>query len=35
MNADGKRRPEMHDTTKRSGAADSGSCIVGSSGSGT
>jgi hypothetical protein len=28
MNADGKRRPEMHDTTKRSGATASGSCMV-------
>jgi hypothetical protein len=27
--------PEMHDTTKHSGATASGSCIVGSSGSGT
>jgi hypothetical protein len=34
-NADGKRRSEMHGTTKRSGATTSGSCIVGSSGSGT
>jgi hypothetical protein len=34
-NADGKRQPEMHDTTKRSGATASGSCIVGNSGSGT
>jgi hypothetical protein len=31
----GKRRPAMHDTTKCSGATASGSCIVGSSGSGT
>jgi hypothetical protein len=28
MNADGKRQPEMHDTTKRSGATTSGSCMV-------
>jgi hypothetical protein len=35
INADGKRRPKMHDTTKRSGTTASGSCIVGSSGSGT
>jgi hypothetical protein len=35
MNADGKRRSEMHGTTKRSGATASGSCIVWSSGSGT
>jgi hypothetical protein len=34
-NADGKRRPEMHDTTKCLGTTASGSCIVGSSGSGT
>jgi hypothetical protein len=34
-NADGKRRSEMHVTTKRSGATASGSCIVGSSGSRT
>jgi hypothetical protein len=34
-NADGKRRFEMHGTTKRSGATTSGLCIVGSSGSGT
>ena len=34
-NADGKRRSEMHVTTKRSGATASGSCIIGSSGSGT
>jgi hypothetical protein len=27
-NADGKRRPEMYDTTKRSGATASGSCMV-------
>jgi hypothetical protein len=33
--AGGKRRPEMHETTKRPGATASGSCIVGSSGSGT
>jgi hypothetical protein len=33
--ADGKRQPEMHDTTKRSGATTSGSCIVKNSGSGT
>jgi hypothetical protein len=34
-NTDGKRQPEMHDITKRSGATASGSCIVGNSGSGT
>jgi hypothetical protein len=34
-NADGKRRSEMHVTTKRLGTANSGSCIVGSLGSGT
>jgi hypothetical protein len=33
--ADGERRSEMHGTTKRSGATTSGSCIVGSPGSGT
>jgi hypothetical protein len=33
--ADGKRRSKMHGTTKRSGATTNGSCIVGSSGSGT
>jgi hypothetical protein len=33
--ADGERRSEMHGTTKRSGAITNGSCIVGSSGSGT
>jgi hypothetical protein len=27
-NTDGKQRPEMHDTTKRSGATASGSCMV-------
>jgi hypothetical protein len=32
---DGKRPSEMHGTTKRSGATTNGSCIVGSSGSGT
>jgi hypothetical protein len=32
---DGKRPSEMHSTTKRSGATTNGSCIVGSSGSGT
>jgi hypothetical protein len=31
----GKRRSEMHGTTKRSGATIIGLCIVGSSGSGT
>jgi hypothetical protein len=34
-NVDGKRRSEMHGTTKRSGATTNGLCIVGSSGSGT
>jgi transposase InsO family protein len=34
-NADGKRRSEMHGTTKSSGATTSGLCIVGSSKSGT
>jgi hypothetical protein len=33
--AGGKRQSEMHGTTKRSGATTNGSCIVGSSGSGT
>jgi hypothetical protein len=33
--ADGKQQSEMHGTTKRSGATTNGSCIVGSSGSGT
>jgi transposase InsO family protein len=33
--ADGKQQSEMHGTTKRSGATTDGSCIVGSSGSGT
>jgi hypothetical protein len=33
--ADDERRSEMHGTTKRSGATTNGSCIVGSSGSGT
>jgi hypothetical protein len=33
--ADGKRRSEMHGTTRRSGATTNDSCIVGSSGSGT
>jgi hypothetical protein len=28
MNTDGKRQPKMHDTTKRSGATASGSCMV-------
>jgi hypothetical protein len=32
---DGRRRSEMHGTTKRSGATTNGSCVVGSSGSGT
>jgi transposase InsO family protein len=32
---DGERRSEMHGTTRRSGATTNGSCIVGSSGSGT
>jgi hypothetical protein len=35
MNADGKRRSEMHGTTKCSGATTNDLCIVGSSGSGT
>jgi hypothetical protein len=35
MSADGKRRSEIHGTTKLSGATINGSCIVGSSGSGT
>jgi hypothetical protein len=32
---DDKQQSEMHGTTKRSGVTTSGSCIVGSSGSGT
>jgi hypothetical protein len=33
--ADGKRRSEMHGTTRRSGTTTNGSCIVRNSGSGT
>jgi hypothetical protein len=35
MSTDGERRSKMHGTTRRSGATTNGSCIVGSSGSGT
>jgi hypothetical protein len=35
MSADGEQQFETHGTTKRSGAITNGSCVVGSSGSGT